>query len=42
VRAAYLGAADDPEVEDAEAEPGAAESANPDEAESELAVAARG
>ena len=39
VRAAYLGAADDPEVEDAEAEPGAAESANPDEADSVLAVA---
>ena len=39
VRAAYLGAADDPEVEDAEAAAGAAESANPDEADSVLAVA---
>jgi hypothetical protein len=42
VRAAYLGAADDPEDEDAEGEAGAAGAANPDEAESELAVAARG
>jgi branched-chain amino acid transport system ATP-binding protein len=46
VRAAYLGAADDPEDEDAEAEEEAAAqtagTSNPDDAESELAVAARG
>jgi branched-chain amino acid transport system ATP-binding protein len=48
VRAAYLGAADDPEGEDAEADgegaagAAAAASANPDEVASELAAAARG
>jgi branched-chain amino acid transport system ATP-binding protein len=47
VRAAYLGAADDPEDddaggEDAEAEAAATSAANPDDAQSELAGAARG
>ena len=44
VRAAYLGAADDPEDEDeaGEASASAAAAANPDDTESELAVVARG
>ena len=42
VRAAYLGSADDPEDEDEDAETAESASSNPDEAESDLAVAARG